>query len=313
MGNVRCGALAIGLFALALFATAGAPVGAAEVSVAEAKASTCGELISAPQNRSPGVVQRLRPPEGSEFLLVALKLKVAWGEKDKTVRIPADKIALVDAKGAEHKAVGKMVAEGHFQCYQVALYLRKPYNKKEFDKPHIFNAVFLVSKGATAFTLKVGDIEHKLTVAKRGKTLGPADFAAFTVKGAKFVAEATGNESLGYKKPKLPKTIRAAFGKLLAVTVEITPKRANAERGGNFYNNTWNFGLAFGKGGFAQAVGQEHGNFGFADNVSSSSHPEADGKWKPSTCIVYFPVPEDTTEFTLTYYMVPVAKGKVSP
>ena len=306
MRSAYHGALAVALL------VAGLPALAADVSVAEAKASTCGELVSAPDSGFPGAVQRLRPPDGSEFLLVELKLSVKWGEKDKKVNIPSDKVALVDAKGAEVKSAGKMTAEGYFQSGATSIYLRKPYDKKQLGKPHPFSAVFLVPKGGKALTFKAGDLEHKLTAAKRGKVRGPADFATFTIKSAKLVPEAKGSESMGYKRPKLAKTIRAAFGKLLAVTVEITPKRANMP-GGYFYSNTWNFGLAFGKGGFAQAVGQEHGNFGFANNVSMNTHPDADGTWKPNTYTVYFPVPEDTTEFVLTYYMVPVAKGKVSP
>ena len=289
-----------------------APSGeAAVLRVAEAKASVHEELTAAPESNLPGVVQTLRPPEGSAFLAVDVRLKVEWDPDERTVAIKGDQIALADGQGGKHPWVGTLTPTGHFRRYASSLYLRKAYGKKGAGARHPFVGVFAVPKGAKTFILTLGELDHRLEATPGEQPPSPADFAAFKVVSAKLVDEALGPQSLGYKKPKATRAIHPVVGRLLAVELEIAPKRGNATHGPYLHLNTWDLGLTFGKGAYAPAVGQIHGDFGYTNNVSMNFHPQPDGSWKPSTYTVYFAVPEDVEDFAVTYLQAAVAKGTV--
>ena len=299
--------------AAAMLGVLAAGARAADLVIAEATATVRETVDLVPERSLPGIVRTVRLPDEMAFVVVDLKLKATWAEEDKTLNVKTDAITLTDAKGAACPMVGRLEPSGHYQRYSVAVYLRKPYNKKQPDKLHPLNIVFVAPKGAQAFTLKLGELKHKLAVAEAGQTPGPGDYAAFKVLAAKRVEQVAGQYSLGYKKPKGTTTVRPTDGKLLAVQVEIAPKRGNSTDRSHFYMNTGNLGVSFGKGGVAPCVGQVHGNFGYADNVSISSQPNPDGSWRTLTYTFYFAVPEDTEAFTLTYHQVAVADGKVAP
>jgi len=285
----------------------------ADLAIVEAKATVRETVDIVPDRSLPGIVRTVRLSDELAFAVVDLKLKATWAEEDKTLKVKTEAITLADEKGADCPMVGRLEPSGHYQRYSVAVYIRKPHDKKQHGKLHPLNIVFAAPKGARAFTLKLGDLERKLTVAEAGEALGPGDYATFKVLGAKLVEQTTGQFSMGYKKPKGTTTVRSMAGKLLAVEVEITPKRSNSTDGSHLYMNTRDLGLTFGKGGVAPCVGQIHGNFGYADNVSMNSGPNPDGTWRTLTYTIYFAVPEDAKAFALTYHQAVVAKGTVAP
>jgi len=284
---------------------------AADLSVVEGRATLHDELVTIPSSNRPGLVVRLRPHDDKQFLVVDLQLAVKWAEEDKNLNVKTDDIALLDGKGAKLPMVGRCSPTGFFQRYSVAIYLHKPHDKKSQARPVPFHAVFVVPRGAKAFTFQAGALKHKLAASEPGKAPSPADYAAFKIAAAKLVPQAQDDESMGYKKPKARRTVQPAFGKLLALTIEITPKQGNHNRADYFYMSTWDLGLRFGKGAFVPAIGQEHGNFGYASNVSMNLHANPDGSWKPVTYTFYFAVPEDIKSFTLTYLLTPVANGRL--
>ena len=294
----------------AAVAHAGAP-GAVKIAIASARAVLRDTVEGAPESQLPGIVQTLQLPDGQQFLVVDVALEAEWGEKERSATIKSEQVTLTGADGKDLPWVGKMTPTGHFRSYSPSLYLRKPYRKEDVGKPDLFNVVFAVPKGTKEATLKIGEATQKLTAAPAGELPKPGDFATFKIVEAKFVDAAKGSQSLGSKKPKAERTVTAAAGKLLAVQVAITPKRSNAERGSYFYINTWDLGLAFGKGSYVPAAGQIHGSFGYATNVSMNNHPNPDGSWKTSVYTVYFAVPEDLTDFSVTYLAAPMAKGTV--
>lgn len=292
-------------------AHAGAP-GAVRVSIVSARAALRDRVVAAPEHYLPGIVQTLQLPDGGQFLVVDFALQAEWGGDERSATIRTDQITLTAADGRAGTYVGRLTPTGHFRPHNsLALYIHESHGKDDVDKPHRFNAVFTVPKGTKGATLKVGEATCRVGPRPPVAFPEPGEFATFHVVGARFVDAATGKHSFGHNKPEANRIVSPAVGRLLAVKLAITPKRSNVERGDHFSLNTWDVALTFGKGVCVPAAGQLHGAFGYDTCVLMSNYPNADGSWDTKVYTIYFAVPQDLTDFAVTYLAAPMAKGTV--
>lgn len=171
--------------------------------------------------------------------------------------------------------------------------------------------IVIVEARAAARDEVAGALEQKLTVSERAGLPSPGDFASFRVLGARVVPEVTAGQRLGRGNPRGTWVVRAAHGRLLAVEVELTPKRSNTGYEGHLRIESSRLGLVAPSGAFSPAVGVAWKREAYRIEDPIQLERRADGTWPSCARTLYFVVPEGLKEFALTYLQAPVAKGTV--
>ncbi len=298
------------LFVLAWFCSLSI-ASAAELNIDQVDVTIYEELkVDLDNSYTRGIVETLRIPD-KRLLATWVTFNAQWDENTKQFKTDSKNIVLIDSEGNQIQPIGMFEHLVVFKKRSPSLYISKPYNwqKKETHKPR-FNAVFAVPQDSETFTLQIGDLKQELSLPETISSNDPTRLADLSIVEVEFVDELSSSFKTGGQ--EFETRITPLSGKLLAVTLTITPKMDNAASPDNFYWHTSWVGLLDEKGDYLNRAG-ESSSSGVNANVSHNSEKKPDIGWETQTATLYFVALPGMGDFQLTFLTQPISGAETMP
>ena len=242
------------------------------------------------------------------FLSLRVTLTPKWTEEDRKLIIENDKIQLVDKQGGQQGWIGYLTEDGVFVRSTDRIYIHRPGDWKTKTRPFVFRAVFLTTKDASDLTLKLGDKSLNVSVPKTDRMPHPLDLVNVDVVSTRMVDRIHYEED--WNRQKFSAVIGNTAGKLLEVTIRVTPNRGNQLRFPDLFEWRSNWIGVMTDGRYVGNLGQKSHNG--VSRVTTNRHKNSGSGWRPHEATFYFAVPEDTTAFKVFYLMREAASGTVA-
>jgi hypothetical protein len=248
--------------------------------------------------------------ESDTHLLLEVNATITplWTEDLQRINIDTKKILLASDAGRQYPMVGeftygflKRKSWNSFSAY-------RPTKWKETKAPVPYNAVFLVPRDAKNIVFTLEEVSTELAMpGKTSRMPAPAEAVTVEVVKASLMKEIPGGDLSRDVKEK--STIRPLRGALLELTIKVTPKEGNSTMEKHFFWHTPWIGLIVGDKVYCPTLGEKWGS-GISTNVSHNKSNYT-GTWSSDEATFYFAVPEDLTDFQVTWLLTSAAKGSV--
>ncbi len=247
-------------------------------------------------------------PEDVGFLLIDLSIRATnWSDGESSIKLDQDSVRVRLADGSYRPAMGIMEKPGQLQIGHFSERLRK--NRSSDVTNGRYLVIFFVPSDTRAAKITV--VEHSLDLSiKPGQSLpGPGEVIDVEIKEVREAEALYRKKKAGEPRVEITQTYRVSHGRMIAVDIEVKPRDGAYLPVDDFHVFTTDFGLLC-DGFYVPASGQKFGDSEYVSTATVNSPKDDNGEFMPIKRTYYFRIPENATNFTLTYLLEPVAKWK---
>lgn len=259
-----------------------------------------------------GVVNRIRPAEGKRFLVLKVEVGVDWSKHPEATEHRVNlwkEVYLATGKRDKLSAIGMYLTGGRYRT-------RLPVNLLHKDKESYYvDLVFVVSNTSRKGKLNIQTAEHDVEIGPDCGTVPQHKDPEFEITGAELLDRIASGDVPG-RKGDFVGEITPRAGKILRVSMRVTPRDSNRDSSQGFYTRDRfnllapDLGVDWGEGLNVKAFAGEF--MGKAKYGVARSRTFRDNKWEAIEFTAYFQVPSTLKAFDLTYRERPLAGGVVS-
>ena len=226
---------------------------AVEVTARNLKVHLLDEVQKQSETAMTGMVERLTTGDDARLLCLRFEIVATnWAEGEGSYRF-SDNDYVLRVGEETIEASARFLSPGQFITSSPGVYFNKPFRDEEQTVVLRKSAVFVVPKDFSQGTFELGDTIKIEVSADDAVPVEPlAGLADFRVTDVQYVDSIDRERNLGGK--TLSSSFAPAHGKLALISVEITGKQANDDKG-DFVAVTRDLSLEF-AGAFTPPAGQ---------------------------------------------------------
>lgn len=268
-------------------------------------------LLNRAERGQRGLLEKLDAGDSKRFLNVDALVKPVWDEQTKQITVDLAQIVLVDDKGQAYRPVGRLENGGDFRDNRTGFSVERPSDWKEKQQAVPFSAIFLVPRSVPGFEFRIGPAAGKLKAPEKDlPTPIPARDIKVDILESKLVERAAIEVKLNGENVK--SVLTNPNGLLLCVRFRLAPKRGNQANDNLFLWHTSWVGVIV-NGDIYVPAAAENFNGTLPTGVPHQIPRPKEGAWPSHEQTFYFAVPKSTSTYKLTYFLSPIAEGKVGP